>query len=85
MSYIAGCRIHLPFTEVTKEKGDKITKKELADANQEEENIQALIEGGSLLTEEQYQELLAQEKADEDKARAASLRAEADALEKGGE
>lgn len=58
MEYRVGARLHLPFTEVTKEIGDKVTDKELADAKQNEESIASLVQGKTLLSEEEYAEHL---------------------------
>lgn len=50
--------MHLPFTEITKEVGDKVTDEELAAAKQSKESVAALIESGALLSEEQYEKQL---------------------------
>ncbi len=73
--YYAGAKMHLPVTEVTKEVGDKVTKEELADAGQTAENIKQLIEGGALLTKEQYDKQLKAQVEDTKKAEIAALEA----------
>ena len=70
-SFRAGTRIHLPVIEVTKERGDKVTDKELADAGQTDENVRELVKGGALLTEAQYEKSLKAE-VDEDRQREVS-------------
>lgn len=52
--YYAGTRLHLPFTEVTKEVGDQVTQAELADAKQTDEDVANLVKGKALLTKEEY-------------------------------
>lgn len=70
--YRAGTRIHLPFIEVTKEVGDKITDKELADAKQGDDEVLALRKGKSLLTEAEYEKFL---KSQVDESRQGEIRA----------
>lgn len=79
--YVAGARIHLPYTDVIKEKGDEVSLQELADAQQGEEEIANLVDGGALLSPEGYQALLVQEAREARKAEAEALRAQADSLE----
>lgn len=81
--YLAGARIHLPFIEVTKEVGDKVTEKELADAQQTDEDIQSLRKHKALLTEPEYEKYLKSQGEDERVAEIRNLEARLATLKEG--